>query len=390
MIAEERLKIITDLVAKNIELTRANLISEGLSDNDIRALKQIEILMSVGRGCYQLNNNYKTDTEMNTDTNNADEDLLNITFENNDLQNIICYLENSDYENAFKAIYSYLDFLNKANFKPLIINLVKICLLENDSNFTQVIDTLKLIYENKLVFNLADYIIYFYSALASDNLDKAKIYFDIICKSENYGGRKCFLINEIRNIFNVNKPSNYKINDCIEKVDTLIKKIENTGYASDIDFNDLVLEKRYFLQRENGIVLLPPMNDNDIDSILAIAAKFGDIRSYSIQTDDGMQVVLEYKERLNENINYDQTINAARKAKNKSDYTSCIGLLKRIIQVYETPSTIVYAKIGLAYRDCGDFEQAITYLTVATALSKQEGTNFDYSNIINELENKLN
>lgn len=75
MIAEERLKIITDLVAKNIELTRANLISEGLSDNDIRALKQIEILMSVGRGCYQLNNNYKTDTEMNTDTNNADEDL---------------------------------------------------------------------------------------------------------------------------------------------------------------------------------------------------------------------------------------------------------------------------------------------------------------------------
>jgi len=417
MIAEERIGIINNLVLRNLGLTRANLISNGLSNNDIYALIKNETLIRVGRGCYELNQNYENYSEIIDN----DEPLLDITLQNNDLQNIEFNLINKDYESAFKSIYSYLDFINKANYKSLIINFVKICLLENDLNFAQVMDALTSIRNNSFSFNLANYINYFYDSFAHDSFDKALIYFDIIRKSETYGGQKCFLTRELKTILEKTiNSSNYKGNESISKVDLILQKIENNeeeilenvtesfpSYTQDIDesymdcsniggesdninFNELVKEKRYELQASNGgLILLPPMKKNEIKYILEAADTYDDIYSYEIQTDDGSQVVLEYKGRLNEYINYNKVMSAFNKAKSESNYILCIELLKKIICAFKEPSPIVYGKIGIAYRDNGDYENAIAYLTVATALSKQEGTDLDYSRIICELKKKL-
>ena len=70
-------------------------------------------------------------------------------------------------------------------------------------------------------------------------------------------------------------------------------------------------------------------------------------------------------------------------------YESCIENYKELLQL-ERPRTYVYAKLGLSFYHLKDYKTAIDYMTVSTALNKEEEKKgiYDFSSLIASLKEK--
>lgn len=103
------------------------------------------------------------------------------------LKDIIADLVSGDLNSATNAIKYFLARVGYDQYEFLILDLIKISLLEKDIAFTEPMLALILIYKNNYNFNMADYIKAFYHKLIDDKFDIARIYLDILSKSSILG-----------------------------------------------------------------------------------------------------------------------------------------------------------------------------------------------------------
>ena len=190
--------------------------------------------------------NYEKTAELLEESNFEIIDVLNDEFceevdvfiETNDLTNnftnVIRYLMNQDLDNAFKVLHNYLISLNKDQYEFLIIDLIKISLIENDLAFTKPMIALTYISRENFVFDISEYIQDFYQTLAENKFNESRIYLDIIAKSEKIG-KKCVLTNNLEQVLNNReKCLNYESDNIIsDKVNTALKSSDNNTQALD-------------------------------------------------------------------------------------------------------------------------------------------------------------
>ncbi len=367
------------------------------------------------------------------------------------LANIITYLMKGDLENSLKFLRTYLNSLNKSDYEFLIIDLIKISLLEKDITFTKPMMALTLVSKDNYSFDIATYIQEFYIKLSQDKLAEARVYLDIITKG-NKLGQDCVITdglyqileisekmldnkqnNKELEIFNIALENNQKKDGASlpnfaskvepkkekeertriqkptikeepkkEKEEVLLpqeEKIQVQEQRTEIPKEEMIPEKdnlkKYIDKKyaellvKKSIILLNPMPENKIKRIMDMMENYKDMVAFVIGEGNEQQVVLRYKPKIQGYVNGKELINLGNKAYSEGNYNECIEKYLQLLQMFKSPRAIVYAKLGFAYTKKYQKKIAIEYLTVANSLAKQENLPYDYQDLIMALKGEI-
>lgn len=334
---------------------------------------------------------------------------------------IIGYLIKNDLDTSFRTLRNYLSNIRKTQYEFLIIDLIKISLIEKDSAFTKPMIALTYVSKEKFEFNISEYILNFYESLAQNEFEKARIYLDIISKSNNLG-QDCTLTESLETVLNnTEKKLNYQENnELLNKVEQSLLTVKNNSIPLTVespfdektpstkqevpskkspikelplsknkDYNDYeFINQKLETLYEKGILLLKPMDSERIKGIHAIVKKIPDIASFSIGSGSSEQVVLRFKPYINKYVDFMRLSNEGKEAYKNGDYDTCISAYKQMLE-FGDPKPFIYAKLGLAYMKKSDNDTATDYLTVATELSKKGNGKFDFTELIARLNGQV-
>lgn len=338
---------------------------------------------------------------------------------------VIGFLMKSDLENAFRALKNYLESINKKEYEFLIVNLIKLSLIENDKAFTKPMTALTYVSRESFKFDISNYIQEFYVTLSQNRFDEARIYLDIISNS-NKLGQNCILTEELLQVLNnAESMIGYKRNNLIlnnaEKAfvksqglsipqsntnstsDKISKTITQTEPSRVIESlvedktsslietrnseKEFIESKHELLLNDQEIILLRPMDIEKRKRIHNMVKEHPDMVSFSIGEGDNRQIVLRYKMPFDTDLNISEIIKNSKEAYLNERYEDSIKLLKQTF-VLKSPKSFVYAYIGLSYLKIQNMNQAIKYLTVATELSKTEDKKYNFEELIAKLKGK--
>jgi len=304
---------------------------------------------------------------------------------------VITNLINQDFDNAFKVLKTYLKSINQSEFEFLIMDLIKISLIEKDVAFTKPMLTLTYMAKGTFKFNADEYIQNFYESISLENYQEAKIYLDIISQinmalAESLKQALNGKISESNDFDLVQTELEESVDEISEQtVITSPKKVNNVDviYKNDIEYIESHLQQLY----ENGILLLEPMDNKRRGNIHRFIDKIPDIKSFSIGEGSSRRVVLKFNPYQYGYIDVKKLANEAYEAYNNSNYDNALEKLKPILE-FGDPATWVYARIGLIYMKKAEIKLAIDYLTVATELSIERNEDYDFTQLILNLQGK--
>lgn len=351
---------------------------------------------------------------------------------------IISYLMKNELDNAFYSLRNYMELIGKTDYEFLIINLIKISLLEKDIAFTKPMIALTLISKENYSFDISSYIQEFYVTLSQNRFEEARIYLDIISKA-NKLGQDCIITDGLYQVLESSeKILNYKRDYSVLKqaeraiedskkqsIDsnpiTVYSQSENepvesltqeqpvpspietkSEIPSNIKINqdeitqdkrdsekEFIAKRHEELVERKGIILLRPMDEARINRIFDMVDEYPDMVAFVIGDENQRQVVLRYKPIIDEFIDVKNLINFGNEAYKNGNYDDSIEAYLQLLQLFNEPRAISYSKLGLAYMKKFNIPLAIDYLTIATALAKKEDVDLDFSDLILSLKGEV-
>ena len=404
-----------------------------LNDNDRKEQKRTSVTISE-----------KTNEPSETSSDIEHKSSLNIG--TSSFADIIKFLMNNDFDNSFRTLRAYLASLNKSDYEFLIVNLIKISLLEKDIAFTKPMTALTLISRESYSFDISTYIQEFYINLSQNKFEEARIYLDIISKG-NKLGQDCIITDGLYQVLaSSEKILDYKRNNvALNPVDDALEnskknfsaplqsqtvysvpkkesveapiqtqpeaqvqvskpiqtqpevqvqtsrpiqkeKITQEKRDSEKEFMDKKYEE---LLDKKGAILLRNMNDSRIDRIFAMVENYPDMVAFVIGEENKQQVVLRYKPTINECVDAKNFITLGNQAYKERNYNECIADYLQVLQFFDNPKAFVYAKLGLAYMKNMQIPLAIDYLTIANDLAKKENVDLDFIDLIAQLKGDI-
>lgn len=341
--------------------------------------------------CSLINDLSKQEEPVYNEEDNNKTEIVNKDFQSlTTFSSIVSCLLKKDFDKAFNNLSNYMELIDKVEYEFLIIDLIKISILENDNAFTKPMIALTLISRENYIFDISSYIQEFYLSLSLNKFEEAKIYLDIISKSKEIG-QYCMLTGSLYEVLESSKEaSNYvENNQALEDVENILdsNKKESEKNLNKYDVEKRLIAKKYEELVENkGIILLEPMDEDRINIILNIVDEYNDMVAFVINNDDKKQVVLRYKSEINEYFDERSLINAGNDAYENHNYDDCINTFLQLLQLVDETKSLNYVKLGITYMKKHDHAKAIDYLTVATALARQEHKDIDFSDLILRLK----
>ena len=318
----------------------------------------------------------------------------------NDFVSVISYLLNDEIDKAFECLNIYMDNTHKGEFKFLIVNLIKLGLLKKDFSFSEAMIELSLMNKDNYNINISKYIQEFYLSISEKKYDKARIYLDILSKSNDIGICSINLDNLYKllslNESDITKKNN---NNSISKNNYIEKKKNQTNvedYSGNairnnseqiipidvkrnkekkistirIENDKKMIEELHCQLKENkGILLLKPMSEVRINSILDIIKNYSDLSAFTIIDDGRQRIVLKYQE-FDDYFSVDEHVADATQYYKNGEYDKCIEIELNILKNSEYNKASNYSFIGLSYMKLHNRTQAIDYLKIANYLAK--------------------
>jgi len=339
---------------------------------------------------------------------------------------IIVCLMNQELNTAFQLLSEYLEEINKKQYEFLIVDLIKLSLVENDISFSKPMSILAFMSKENFEFNIFDYIQKFYEYIEKNKLEEARIILDIISRAEQLG-KNNILINELENLLNglektkkveapkeekveylnvypeeseVALPSSEEITNVETKQNIVQEEIPivnepqrpvNTIKREIFTYDDKEFINRKMEEaRERGIVILKPMNNIRRKGIHNIVKSVPDIVSFSIGCDNNRRIVLRFKPYKKHYVKISELIENGDKFYKNGQYDDAIKCYKEVLE-FGVPKVNVYAKLGLVYLKKRQINIAIDYMFVATELSKtgKEGFKYDFTELIAKLKDDI-
>lgn len=300
-------------------------------------------------------------------------------FTNNDnksglFPDIIRHLTNSDTKGAFKCLEEHLEKINKKQYEYLIIELIKLSIIEKDQEFAKPMTMLSNIANDDYIFETSDYIKGFNTMLSQHKIEEARIYLNIILKADSLG-YKC---NTKELLQNALKSAEKMVNYSRKSED-----LNNETNDPDIRF---AKSQYYLLLEKKGIIILEHMDDNVARKICKyLSSNYDDVKTFSIGDGSQKRIVLRYSPFFDEEVNIKELIEKGEKYWKRNDLESFIKVYTTLLE-FGNPTSYIYSKLGLAYLYTEKKQMAVDFLTIATELSKQKKQKYDYTNLINTID----
>ncbi len=356
----------------------------------------------------------------NNEANNGEADLeVEATF-----VNVVASLMRQDVDMAFKVLKSYMRLNDKVKYEGLIIDLIRLSLLQGDFSFVRPISVLSLVIKDKYVFDIDDAVQRFYLSIDQEQFNQSEIYLDILEKM-NIDNKD--LINGLRKTLDsvkgidnnnptvenitdnnsiVTKESEPSDKDKIEEkqstnsdqisvkpVETKPIEVSPKNEKMENKYQRLARVSHEHLVENKGILLSKVMSKKDLNAFRVELEAYKDIKSFVINIDGADRLVLRYcsydvvSDQDRKNIAHMK--DEARTAGKNKDYATA---LKYNLQLLETPnpSDFIYSQIGICYLKLKENNLALDYLIVATYFSREKGylNSLDFGDLIGKMTGK--
>lgn len=403
--------------SRALELSNTFNKEKNISEDKSLVAILLEILNSL---ILSLSNNEQLEEKQNTDV------VSDTTKNDASISTVISYLVNNEMDKAFDILGKYMQSIGKSEYQFLIIDLIKISLLEKDFDFTRPINALNMLKKDNFSFDVASHMQDFYIALSQNKFDEARVYLDIISKGNKLckntiATDKLYQVLELSSKVSNTKSDNSLVsnheNEAInlqndnsslgevydEKRDSnhvssssnknrVVYQKNNTGHndfqnRSDSDL-EFVSKKHDELLKNKGILLIKSLKEDRIDKILDIANQYLDMVASVIGQGKNRQIVLKYKALRDGFVDIKALNKKAYQALNEKKYDECIDAYMQVLHFFDEPRASVYAKIGMTYLKLKKKDLAIDYLTVSTLLTDKDDIEHDYSDLILRLSSK--
>lgn len=310
---------------------------------------------------------------------------------------VIKNLMNSDIEKTLKNLKTYLKSINKTEYEFLITSLIKLSLIEKDIAFTKPMTVLTFITKENFKFDISPYIQEFYISLSENQLEKAKIYLDIISNTNNLYQNNILTenltkaLNKAYKFLNKEPSKTKNTTPNLIKKATPLKKVTEKNKSQEIMENEkkFIEEKHQLLLNGQSIILLKPMDEERRNRIHEMVKKYSDMVSFDIGEENNQQIVLRYKSRKKEFVDVKTMTKSGNQAYIDKNYDECLKCYTKLLQ-FGTPKAFVYSTLGFTYLKKGYKNTAIDYLTIANHLCKKEQSSYDFSDLINKLKGNVN
>lgn len=343
-----------------------------------------------------------------------------------------------DMDEAFDKISVYMSSINKENYEFLVVDLIKIGMLENDFTFRKTMTLLSCLSKDDFKFDASTYIQEFYIALAENKFDEARIYLDIICNANKIDENYILTDGLLQVLDNTEKSLQYKKKASLvytdesglqkQEINTLTVIPDNnyslaqdiqTGSDTSLDFYeskttelcDIICEeveqpkpntktliennmdndeefiesKHSLLLKNKGIVLLEPMKKDRRRRLHDLVERYPDMVSFSVGEGTKRRIVIRYKPIITEYVDYKILSGEAKDAYKARDYDGAMDKFLQLLQVGNNPPAWVYGNIGLCHMKKYCLNVAIDYLTVADYLSQKQNVKYGYTELIARL-----
>lgn len=284
-------------------------------------------------------------------------------------------------EGAIITLKEYLKAIEKSEYEFLLVDLIEISLLEEDSDFSKPMSVLSLIMRGEYEYDMSSYLRSFYIALANNEFKIARIYLDIISKSAT----ECVMLD---NLYQVLKTTESGTEEDLKDED-YEEKTEQEVITDAFDPKEFIQDKYQNLLENRGIILLDVMTEAKIDSIKAICKEYPNIDVFTIKDDHYNRVVLKYIDSSLEVNDVDELKKNAIANYRFGNYEECIRLNIEILSRAYYADSKIYAHIGLSYLKLKNRPLAIMYLTIANSLAKEENLERDYTDLLLSLKGKM-
>lgn len=312
------------------------------------------------------------------------------------IEDVINSLVKYNIDESFIKIKKYLKMQNKLEYEFIIINLIKISILEKDNSFIKPMLVLTSI--NNIEFNIDINLLLkeFYINLYKNKLEIAKIYIDIIekySKDINIVKNLNLILSDIENnnIEDTNKTKE-EIETKSRKLPKIIipiEKVKNntlTLKEPKDSRKEFIAKKHSELLNTKSIIILKPMNNESRMKVHNIVKEYNDMISFSIDEGDNRRVVLKYQNPNSNIINIKDMVRQSAVYYKERKYDECIKINKEILANVKRPRAQIYASLGTSYLKKNDIYTAIEYLTIATELSKNENGYYKFDELIAKLK----
>lgn len=188
---------------------------------------------------------------------------------------------------------------------------------------------------------------------------------------------------------NIKENTNHILLKEITKLTLVNSKKEVKEHKKENVYNKEFLISKLEELEKRGIIILEPMNDEEIEEVNNIICNISNIKSFTIG-ENPKQIVLKY--HIKGYIEVRDLIQKASNAYDEKDFELATELYKNVLMHLKTPSTFIYAKLGKSYMQLCSWnfiDIAIDYLTVASELSKNEEFKYNFKNLVESLNKEL-
>ena len=321
--------------------------------------------------------------------------------------------------NATEMIRNYLDLINKRDYEYLIIDLIKLSIVKKDMTFTEPMIVLTMINKEDFTIDISEYLRKFYISIRERKLDEAKIYLDIIAKSNKIDRSVVVGLSQVLNIREEKANENRNVPTATVSLDNstpMLKQTlqpaknslgpltgeaeknnqplsvtDNKNNTSTIEINEkerkFIEDKHRELLESKGVILLKSMNKSERQKLYKIVGGYDDMVAISLGAGKEKQVVLKYNNKNYVEINAKEILRSGKEDYINGDYDNCIKKYTQVLQVIQNPKAFIFAVLGLAYLRKPYKNTTIAYLTIATAKSIYEGDGkFDFTELIKYLK----
>ena len=330
---------------------------------------------------------------------------------------LIMLLKENKLEEFEQYLINYLHATKNDHYYKFIMYLIKICKIEEDYNYINVLAIITQITACRYEFSSIEYVTKYYEELTKGNFDKAKIYVKILSEfnaldedtlSDLYEliGTSKARYNEKVVVQPVQEVVEEKVENPVDVVIDTAEEVENPvveqktkfvpiaktfkykdketeEYRQEVEYINGKLEQ---LNVSRGLIVLKPMDNIRRKRIHNIIEDRKDAVTFSIGEGDNRRIVIRYIGNVY--VPLKETIAIADKAYYSKDYETALRAYLDILGT-NNPKTFIYAKVGLTYMKMWKIDKAIEYLKVATELSKVNNEKFDFSDLIASLDGTI-
>lgn len=298
------------------------------------------------------------------------------------------YIKN-DLEGLLKYLDSYLEKIDKVEHKGLVIDLLKLGLLDKEVNFEEAMLTLSELGRDVYEYDPYLWKYAFYVSLNNKDYKRASLYLDIASMSDKINGIGIDVTAMNKALAEAMEKDKITSKD-LEVVIPVVTEGKDAKCDTEIVYSlpDII---NSLLNGEN-VVMLEPMKKEDVSIVMGLVGNMPQINSIVVSEDsDKNRIILRYVDRGN--VYFDKT-DALRRASSwykSGDYENCIDVYESILPKFREVKAYAYATLGLAYYKTAidnDYSKAIDYLTLANIQSDLEGSDYDYDLLVSKLKKR--